>query len=120
MPVHRCVAGALGQLRVSDSVDQLPVDMVEFLPGQKRIEPAQLALVSLIARLVGGLLEKFEDCILPIPLRPIAKLLKPPRLGFQLVVELFGLGFVVGLSASTYSLAVGRVEVDQPDRTSLA
>src|SRR5689334_5094626 len=100
MPVHRCVAGAFGQLRVSDSVD--------FLPGQKRVEPAQFALVSLIGRLVGGLLEKFEDCVLPIPLRPVAKLLKSPRLGLQLVVEFFGLGFAVGLSASTYSLAVGR------------
>ncbi len=94
--------------------------MVEFLPGQKRIKPAQLALVALIGRLVGSLFEKFEYCVFPIPLRPLAQLLKPPRFGFQLVVELFGLGFVFGFSASTYSFAVGRVEVDPPDRTSLA
>src|SRR5580658_1915492 len=118
MPVHCCVACAFCQLRVSYPVDQLSVNGLQLLAGQKRIEPSQLALVFLKGRLVCSLLEKLEHRIFPIPLRPFAKLLKPPRFRFQLVVEFFRLDFAFGLSASTYSLAVGRVEVDPPDRTS--
>jgi hypothetical protein len=32
-------------------------------------------------------------------------------------VELLGPGFIFGLTRSSYSLAVHRVEVDEPDRT---
>src|SRR5215813_4430229 len=119
MPVNRCVADAFGQLCVSYPVDQLSVDGLQFLPGQKRIEPTQLALVALKGRFVASFLEELEHCIFPMPSRPLTQLLKPPRFSFQLVVELLGLGLVFGLSASTYSLAVGRVEVDPPDRSSL-
>jgi hypothetical protein len=120
MPVYRCIAGAFGQLCVSDAVDQLPVDLIEFLSRQKRIDPTQLAPIAFVSGLVSRLLEVSDNRIFLTPPRSFAKLLKPPRLSFQLVVEFFRLGFVFGLSASTYSLAVGRAEVDPPDRTSFA
>jgi DNA-binding XRE family transcriptional regulator len=50
--------------------------------------------------LIGRLLEPAHSRVLPDAFRPIPKLLKSPRFGFQLVVEFLGLGFALGLSSS--------------------
>jgi hypothetical protein len=67
MPVHRRVAAPFGLLRFRDPVNQRPVDRLDFLTGQKRIEPAQLALVFLMGGLVSRLLEVSNNRVFPIP-----------------------------------------------------
>src|SRR5262245_11967745 len=84
------------------------------------MEPTQLALILFVTGFVACLFEITNNRVFPYSLWPLAKLLNPPRFGLQPVVEFLGLDFVFGLSRSSYSLPVGRDEVDPPDRSAFA
>src|ERR1019366_5438793 len=101
-------------------IDQGSVDSLQLSTGQKPIEPTQLCLISLVRRLMALLVEPTNRCVLPDASRSVAKPLEPPDFALQLIVQLLRLGFVAGFSRSSYSPAIGRNEVNPPDRSAFA
>lgn len=120
MTVDRRVAASFRLFRLDDRLEHRPVDALQLSIGQEAMEPTQHPLVIPDRGLVGLLAEPPHHGVLPDSLRPITQALDPPDFALQLVVELLSLFTVVGLSRSSYSLAVWRDEVDPPHRRLLA
>jgi hypothetical protein len=118
-PVDRRIATAFDSLGLRDRIDKCPVDALELTIGQMSIEPAQLALVLLVSRLVCLLLKPAFRGVLPDPHRPVTKSVHAPSVTSALVVQLLCLFSVAGLSRLSDSFAVWRDEIYPPNRSRL-
>ena len=119
-PIHSRVAASFGSFCFGDRIDQCPIDTLEFPIGQMAIEPTQLLFVVFDRGLIGLLAKPTNRRVLPGAPRPIPKLLQPLEFASQLIVQLLRLGFVAGLSRSSYSLTAWCGDVDPPDRPALS
>lgn len=105
-PVDRRITAAFDSLRLRDRIDECSIDALELTIGKMSIEPAQLAYVLLVSRLVCLLLEPAFRGVLPDPRRPVTKSVHAPGVTSELIVQLLCLASVTSLSRLSDSFAV--------------
>ena len=115
-PVDRRISAAFGSLRLRDRFDECSIDALELTIGKTAIEPAQLAFVLLVSRLVCLLLKPAFRGVLPDPRRPIPKSVHAPGVTSELIVQLLCLASVASRSRLSDSLAVWRDKIYPPIR----